>query len=72
MTQAETKSFQELAGRAVYLARLLDQKHISETEYIDRLNDLRRQHGLWPINPGAPTVLEAVDVSWLGMQRRNG
>src|SRR5205085_2441903 len=51
MTQAEMRSLQELAGRALYLARLRDQRRITETEYVDRLNDLRRQQGLGAVHP---------------------
>ena len=49
MTEAEKRKLQELAGRAVYLARLRDLRRISDHEYIERLNQLRGRHGLWPI-----------------------
>jgi hypothetical protein len=50
MTEAEKRKLQELAGRAAYLARLRDQRRISDHEYIERLNQLRGKHGLWPIS----------------------
>src|SRR4051795_7882421 len=43
MTRAETRSLQRLAGQTADVARLRDQQRITETEYIDRLNDLRQR-----------------------------
>ncbi len=59
MTQDEKQSLQALAKRALQLARLREQKHITETEYIVRLNDLRSEHGLWPLRLSVPTDEQA-------------
>jgi hypothetical protein len=54
VTDGEMRQLQDLAGQACYLARLRDRQRFSETEFIDRLNELRQKHGLWPIHPTAP------------------
>jgi hypothetical protein len=59
MTRQEMEQLCELAGRAQYLARLRDRRRITEKEYFDRLNDLRRQHGLWLLRPTQPLENES-------------
>ena len=49
MSRDEMKRLQALAGRANYLARLRDQGRMSESDYIERLNEVRREYGLWPL-----------------------
>ena len=64
MTQTEMRQIQERAGRAAYLARRRDQRRISEAEYIDLLNALRRKQGLWPLR--TPELQRA--VGWKEMR----
>ena len=54
MTEDEMQRLKDLASRALHPARLRDTRRITESEYVDRLNVLRKQHGLWPIPPGTP------------------
>jgi len=49
VTEKEMQQLRQLAGEAQCLARLRDRHMISDTEYVDKLNVLRRQHGLWPL-----------------------
>ena len=49
MTQDQAKQLLILAAQADHLARMLELKRITEEQYIARLNDLRRQCGLYPL-----------------------
>ena len=49
MTELEMRQLQELGGQARYLAYQFHGGHISEGEYIDRLNALRLEMGLAPV-----------------------
>jgi len=51
MTQSELRELQVLAARANYLANLRDRGRITEDEFVARLNGLRAQCGLEPIEP---------------------
>jgi hypothetical protein len=51
MTDAQAKQLMILAARADYLCDLREKKRISEGEYFARLNGLRQQAGLLPLQP---------------------
>jgi hypothetical protein len=56
MKETDLHVLQNLAGKATYLARLRDRGTITEDEYILRLNELRKEYGLWPIRPPSSTT----------------
>ena len=64
MTQSEAKQLLILAARADYLAQLRERKRISEEEYMQRLNELRRQCGLAPIEIRSAKPGAALEVAW--------
>jgi len=49
MTHDELRELQVLASRANYLAQLRDRRRLTEDEYVERLNGLREQCGLAPL-----------------------
>ena len=49
MTQTQGKQLLILAAQADYLGALRERKRISDEEYFARLNDIRRQVGLEPL-----------------------
>ena len=51
MSDAEMQRLKLLARRSLHLALLLNKQRITEGEYIDRLNALRHEYSLWPIQP---------------------
>ena len=55
MIQDEVQKSKVLVSWDVFLARLRDSRWITEAEYIDQLNALRKQHGLFPIRPEVPS-----------------
>jgi hypothetical protein len=55
MKETDVRVLQNLAGKAAYLARLRDRGTITEHEYILRLNQVRKEYGLWPIRPPSST-----------------
>ena len=54
MTETEARQVKRLAGQAMLLGQMLDQKRISQEEYYERLNSLRREVGLAAIEPDCP------------------
>jgi hypothetical protein len=49
VTEPDLRRLRELAAQACALARLHDLRRVSDTEYVDQLNELRSKHGLLPI-----------------------
>ena len=53
MAKVDQRTLQELAGQAMYLARLRDRRRITDSEYLKRLDNLRLKCGLPPISMAA-------------------
>jgi hypothetical protein len=59
MIEKQGRQLLVLAARADHLAKLRESKRLSEEDYIARLNELRRQAGLEPLElrrPAPPAV----------------